>query len=274
LLDQDEWEEALETELTSPSGTSIVNPEMISYYSTGIERADDNFTTFLVTGDLGLVSHTEKKADGGVPLTAINPSSADVGAKLKSQIERTVSTEASLLKATGKKSVYTTPELKAELAFLNTELLQIPGKIKVKATKNTKNNVDKSSLADAVVDVRMQLIEHDSAWTERRLESLQQQSAASTVESIQERLIREFGLQFYTLANTEARKKYDEIKHSFAPPSPDNHGNPPETTESHAAEAEESQQTNYTVASSPSTPGGLGLGRALRNGLTMGWDRT
>jgi hypothetical protein len=251
-----------------------VNPELCSYFSTGTERAEAYFTAFLVTGDLGLVSHTEKEGDGGVPLTAINPSSADVDTKRKSQIERTVSTDASLLKATGKKSVYTTFELKDELRLLNTELLEIPGKTKVKATKNTKNNVDKSSLADAVVGIRKQLIEHDGTWTARRLESLQQQSAASTAESIQDRLQREFELQFYTLADTETRKEYGERKHSFVPPSPDNEGNPLETTESPATQAQESQQTNYTAASSPSTPGGLNLGHALRNEWRKDWDKT
>jgi hypothetical protein len=263
-LNQDEWEEASETELRSPSGTSIVNPELCSYYSTGTERAEEYFTKFLVTGDLGLVSHTEKKEDGGVPLTAINPSSVDVDTKRKSQIQRTVSTDASSLKATGKNSVYTTVELKAELVLLNTELLEIPGKKKVKATKNTKNNVDKSSLADAVVNVREQLIENDGTWAARRLES-QQQIAASTTESIHDRLEREFELQFYTLAETEARKKYGEKKHSFVPPSPGNQqSNPPGTVESPAAQAQESQETNYSFTSSPSTPGGLNLGHAVR----------
>ena len=213
-------------------------------------------------------SHGEEGRRCGVPLTAINPSSVDVDTKRKSQIQRTVSTDASLLKATGKKSVYTTLELKAELALLNAELLKIPGKKKVKATKNTKNNVDKSSLADAVVTIRKQLTENDGTWTARRLEILQQQNAASTAESIPDRLERELELQFYTLADTEARKKYGDKKHSFVPPSPGNQGNPPETAESPAAQAQESQETNL---SSPSTPGGLNLGHALRNQLKNGF---
>jgi hypothetical protein len=53
----------------------------------------------------------------------------------------------------GKYSVYTTPELKAELALLNTELLKVPGK--------KKTNVGTFALADAVVDVRKQLTEND-----------------------------------------------------------------------------------------------------------------
>jgi hypothetical protein len=68
--------------------------------------------------------------------------------------------------------------------------------------------VDKSALADTVVDVRKQLIENDRMWTSRRLESLQQQSAASSVESIQDKVKGELELHFYTLADTQARKEY------------------------------------------------------------------
>jgi hypothetical protein len=202
-LDEDEWKTVSETELRTPSGKGIVNPEVCSYFSTGMDRAKAYFTTFLVDGDLGLVSHTEKENDGGVPLTAINPSSMDVDAKQKSKIDRTVSTDAAELKAVGSKSVYTAPELKSELALLNVKLLLIPGKKKVKAAKKNKKNVDKSTLADAVVDVRKQLIENDAKWASLRLESLQQQSATSATESLQDRLKRELGLQFYTLAGTE-----------------------------------------------------------------------
>jgi hypothetical protein len=53
---------------------------------------------------------------------------------------------------------------------------------------------DKSALADAKVDVRKQLIENDGTWTSRRLEYPQQQSAASTVESIQDKLKGELAL--------------------------------------------------------------------------------
>jgi hypothetical protein len=52
------------------------------------------------------------------------------------------------------RSVYWARSLKAELAFLSTDLLKLPGKKKVKAAKNAKNNVDKSALDDAVVDFR------------------------------------------------------------------------------------------------------------------------
>jgi hypothetical protein len=247
-------------------GTDIVNPELCSMFSTGTERVKEYFTKFLVTGDLGLVSHTEKKEDGGVPLTAINPSSVDVETKRKSQLQRNVSTDARTLKVTGKKSVYTVLELKAELALLNDELIKIPGKEKVKAAKNAKNTVDKSALADAVVNARLQLIANDETWTQRRLESLRQ-SAASTVESIQDKLKEELGLQFYTLADTQAKKKYGERKHSFAPPSPGNRGIPMGATESPVAEAQESQGTINSFRSSPSTPGGRNLGNALRGGL-------
>jgi hypothetical protein len=82
----------------------IVNPELCSYFSTGTERAEAYFTTFLVTGDLRLVSHTEKKEDGGVPLTAINPSSVNVDTKRNKQLHRNASTDASKLKANGKKA--------------------------------------------------------------------------------------------------------------------------------------------------------------------------
>jgi hypothetical protein len=79
-----------------------VNPELCLYFSTDTERAEADFATFLVTGDLRLVSHTEKKEDGGGPLTAINPSPVDVDTKRKSQIQRTVSTDPSSLKLYGK----------------------------------------------------------------------------------------------------------------------------------------------------------------------------
>jgi hypothetical protein len=62
-------------------GDESREPELCSYFSTGTERAQAYFTNFLITGDLGLVGHTEKKEDGDAPLTAINPSSADVGTK-------------------------------------------------------------------------------------------------------------------------------------------------------------------------------------------------
>jgi hypothetical protein len=80
-----------------------VHHELRSYFSASTESADADFTTFLVTGDLGLVSHTEKKEDGGVPLTAINLSALDVDIKRKSQIQRTVSADASILRVDGKK---------------------------------------------------------------------------------------------------------------------------------------------------------------------------
>jgi hypothetical protein len=103
LLDQDKWKEVSKTELRTPWGTGIVNPELYSYFSNETERAAAYFTTFLVTGDLGLVSRTEQKEDDGVPLTGINPSSVDVDAKRNSQIQRTVTTDASMLKVNGKK---------------------------------------------------------------------------------------------------------------------------------------------------------------------------
>jgi hypothetical protein len=104
-----------------------------------------------------------------------------------------------------------------------------------------------------------------------QLESLQQQSAASTPESTQDKLKAELGLQFYALADTQARKEYGENEHSFAPPSPGNQGNPLETMESPAAHAQESQES---IASSPSTPGGLNVGHALRKEWRKDWDRT
>ena len=108
----------------------------------------------------------------------------------------------------------------------------------------------------------------------RQLESLQQQSAASTNESIQDILNGDRGFQFSdTLVDKQARKESGEKKHSFAPPSPGNQGNTPETLESPAAQEQESQETIPSVASSPSTPGGLNLGRAMRNELKKGFFR-
>jgi hypothetical protein len=103
LLDQDEGKEVSETELRTPSGTGIMHHEVCSYFSASTERADADFTTFLVTGDWGLVSHTEMKEDGGVPLTVINLSAMDVDIKRKSQIQRSISADAIILKVSGKK---------------------------------------------------------------------------------------------------------------------------------------------------------------------------
>jgi hypothetical protein len=87
LLDQDEWKAVREMELRTPSGTGIVNPELCPCFSTATERADNLSCHWR----LGLMSYTEKKQDGGVPLTAINPSSVDVrGQQAEELIQRTI----------------------------------------------------------------------------------------------------------------------------------------------------------------------------------------
>jgi hypothetical protein len=87
----------------------------------------------------------------------------------------------------------------------------------------------------------------------------------SAVESIQDKLKGELGLQYYTQSDTRAKKEYGERKHSFAPPSSGNQGIPLEATESPAAEAQESQGTIHSFRSSPSTPSGHSLGHAFRH---------
>ncbi len=58
------------------------------------------------------------------------------------------------MRVNGTTGAYTTSEIKAELALLNTVLLKVPRKKNVKAAKTPRITLTRSSSAEAAVDVR------------------------------------------------------------------------------------------------------------------------
>ena len=160
------WEEASETEIRSPSGDVVVNPDLLSFLDIGGDRIKRYFERFPKNGDRKNTKRPETVKENGIALTRIESTQVQAKTKQANKVEKYVSLDKAFLLTRG---LFTAVECKRDLADLNGQLVEQAGgdeSVRLKLSKNDKGNSNKECYIDTIIKLQQKLIAGNTLWVE------------------------------------------------------------------------------------------------------------
>ena len=183
-----------------------LNKELLFCVSIGFDRVKDYFKTYLEDRDWNDPKRSEKESGGGVSLKRLDTTKDADEKAFNVDMKRVL-----LLDATEIKDSYSVNELKDEMKFLNSELTKA-GKEKVVKDNRVHKTYNKAAYAFCVAKARLQLLDNDKEWAEKRKQDLWEKHDMERLKRDRDynaRVENELRNKFFCL---QGLKQYDEFK--------------------------------------------------------------